>query len=227
MKWSYFVEQKIKVALLLSVVMFLVILTSIIERKNIGDINNSVHSMYEDRLVPATDLFSLTENLYSKRFLIESYLKDNYRGDQDRLALNLKEHDKNIESLISKYEKTYLVDQESKYLTEFKSKVKYYSSIESDILELIKNDSKAAALNLYQTRGVEAHKNTIYQLSVLNQIQAVIANELVKDSKGIVASSNLLSTLQIVLAIITGVIIIILIFSSRIVNQTNKSYHLN
>ena len=227
MKWSYFIEQKIKVALLLSVVMFLVILTNIIERKNIGEINNSVRSIYEDRLVPATDLFSLTENLYNKRFLMESYLKDSYKGTEEQLSFNLKEHDKNIESLIAKYEKTYLVEQETKYLSEFKDKVKQYSSLERDILDLSKNNSKEAALNLYQTRGIDAHKKIIYQLSELNRIQSVIGNELIKDSKGVVASSNLLSTLQIALAIITGIIIIVLIFSSRIVSRTNKKFHLN
>ena len=212
---------------MLSVVMFLVIITNIIERKNIGEMNHSVHSIYEDRLVPATDIFSLTENLYSKRFLMENYLKDNFKGNDAKLIQDLNIHDTTINSLISKYEKTYLVDQESKYLSEFKSKVKDYSNLEKDILNLSKIEGKEAAMHLYQTQGIDAHKNTIYQLSVLNRIQSVIGGELIKDSKGIVASSNLLSTLQIVLAIITGIIILILIFSSRMIKQTHKNFHLN
>jgi hypothetical protein len=227
MKWSYFVEQKLKLALLLSIVMFLIILTNILERKNIGDINHSVESIYQDRLVPATDIFYLTENLYNKRFLLENYLSSGSEDGIAGLEHDLKLHNEKIASLISKYEKTYLVEQELKSLGELKSRIKYYESIEKDILVFLKNSRRDAGIMLYEEQAKPAHNNTIYHLSVLNRIQSSVGGELIKDSKGIVASSNLLSTLQIVLAVITGVIIIILIFSSRIVNQTQKNYHWN
>lgn len=98
--------------------------------------------------------------------------------------------------------------------------------MEEDILNKSRHSSEDA-LRLYEQEGKELHKRTIYHLSVLNRLQSSVGGELLKDSKSIAASSELLTTLQIVLAVITGIIILMILFSFKIMNRTQENFHLN
>ena len=79
MKWTYQIPQKIKTATLPMGVMVLVIVSNLIARKNITEMNRSVTSIYKDRLIPATNIFYLTENLYRKRLAMEEFLTNGNR----------------------------------------------------------------------------------------------------------------------------------------------------
>lgn len=226
MSWTYIIQQKIKMAFLLAGIMALIVITSMVERRHIDDMNKSFISIYNDRLIPATDIFYLMENLYSKRLLMEKHLlEENNEVGNLREQFNM--YDKNINTLILKYEKTYLVDLESKYLEEFKKKVKAYAAIEQSIITLIETGEKKAAVTLYENEGKVIIKSTINHLHNLTEIQSVVGEELIKDSKEIIASSNMMSSLQIILAIIIGAIIQALIFTSKIVNKKSRDFNLN
>jgi CHASE3 domain sensor protein len=206
--------------------MLLIILTNLWERKNIHDMNTSVTSIYDDRLVPATDLFHLTEQLYKKRFLLENFLITD-GGNHEKLKWELEKHDEKIETLIGKYEQTYLVDQESKSLQELKKKITAYKDMENTVIET-SNHSKELAFKVYQAQGESSLISVINPLIKLTDIQAAVGGELIKSSKGILANAQMLSTLQIILAIITGIVAIILIISSTIVNnQKSEKFNLN
>ena len=62
MKFAHSIKQKTKVALLLFCIMVCLILVRILEDKSIKQMNNSFISLYNDRLIPATDLFLLPKN---------------------------------------------------------------------------------------------------------------------------------------------------------------------
>lgn len=74
MKWSFIIQQKLKAALLLTGLMAVIILTTLLATHNIQGIGRSTTSIYQDRLMPAVGIVYLSENLYSKRLLIEHYL---------------------------------------------------------------------------------------------------------------------------------------------------------
>ncbi|WP_256010514.1 MCP four helix bundle domain-containing protein [Desertivirga xinjiangensis] len=226
MKWTFVIQQKLKVASLLAGVMLMVVLFNLIERKNIAEMNRSVTSIYNDRLVPATGIFYLTDNLYSKRFLLEKFLSS---GSQDikALRLSLAVHDQNIKLLINQFEKTYMVDKELTFLNEFKQKVTSYTRIEEQILLLAENHSKREALALYDTQGKSSLISTVQKLSELTKIQTTVGGELLNNTKRILATSDLLSHLQMALAIGIGLVIVSLITASKAVTHTEKNFHLN
>ena len=95
------------------------------------------------------------------------------------------------------------------------------------MMSLLQQDKKAAGLRLYENQGRPALENTISQLSDLTTIQSAVGSKLVNDTKGIVATSNFLSNLQLVLAIIIGVMITALIINSKIINQPQAKFKWN
>lgn len=226
MRWTFVIQQKLKVALLLGLVMCLVVLFNLILQKNISDINQSVNSIYSDRLIPATDIFYLSENLHNRQLAMEQFLFRSERN-YNQLKAQLKKYDGKQLDLIAKYEKTYLVDEESVFLEKFKKNVSVYAALESQILSLTVANKKAEAITLYETAGRHSLENTIHQLSDLTTIQSSVGNKLLNDTKGIVATSNFLSNLQLVLAIIIGLMITALIISSKIISQPQAKFKWN
>ena len=71
MKFAHSIKQKTKVALLLFCIMICLILVRILEDKSIKQMSESFASLYNDRLIPATDLFFIAEKLNLKKDLIE------------------------------------------------------------------------------------------------------------------------------------------------------------
>lgn len=226
MKWTYIVQQKAKVALLLTCIVLLIIVSSLISRKNVKDMNKSFASIYHDRLIPATDIFYLTENLYSKRALMEKFL---FAEDGSTLASmeQLKNHNRHIDSLISAFEKTYLIDKESQSLREFKKRVGDYTYIENKILDLFRQGSKEQGRKLYETKGKPLIQDLIKHLYELIEIQSFVGKELMNESQNIEYSNNLLSTLQITLAIFIGAITQALVLSSKVLPRSDKNFTLN
>lgn len=225
MKWTFAINQKLKVALLLGIVMCLVVLFNLILQKNISDINRSINSIYNDRLIPATDIFHLSENLHNRQLAIENLLLR--ADDSDAVKNSLKRYNQNTLDLIAKYEKTFLVDEERVFLKNFKKNIADYSALESEIISLSISNNKTDALQLYETAGRPSIKTTLSQLSDLTTIQSAVGTKLLNDTKGIVATSNFLSDLQLVLAIVIGLMITVLVISSKIINQPQAKFRWN
>lgn len=226
MKWTFAIQQKLKAATVLCGIMLMIVLFTFLERKNVADMNRSVTSIYNDRLIPATDIFYLSEHLYGKRFLAEQFLRS-HDLQLAELKKQLDQHNKNIKSLINRFEKTYLVNKEQEYLNNLRNKVHTYNQIERKIINLSGTGSKDVALALYESEGKKTHEATIKQLVLLTRIQTTVGGELIKDSNGKVAAASMISSLQIVLSIVTGLIIISLIFASKITSGKEQNFHLN
>ncbi|WP_374165189.1 MCP four helix bundle domain-containing protein [Arcticibacter sp. MXS-1] len=226
MRWTFVIQQKVKVACVLFSIMLLIMLFSFLEKRNISQVNESATSIYKDRLVPATDIFYLSEHLHGKRFLMEHLLRPEAR-ETARAGQQLQAHNRSVDQLIQKFEKTYLVEDESRYLAQLKSEVEAYNRLEARILHLIAQGDQAGASSLYQAKGRASLEQTTRKLALLARVQTTVAGELIKSSEGTVASASLISSLQIVLAIITGLIVLSLVFASRITVDKGHGYRWN
>ena len=219
MKWSFVIQQKLKAALLLSGIMLMIILGAFISRSNMRGIDRSFLSIYQDRLIPATTIIYLSENLYGKRLLLEKFLLSAGEVSREKIAADLRAHDKDIDSLIHIFGKTYLVDEEVKSLNAFKIHVGKYAALEKEVLELENLGNRAASRNLFESAGSGSFHETILDLNKLTVIQSSIGKELMNESKSDMANVWLISFLQIALAVIVGLSILILIQSSNMINS--------
>lgn len=227
MKFAHSIKQKTKVSLLLFCIMACLILVRILEDKSIQQMNSSFVSLYNDRLIPATDLFFIAEKLNLKKDLIEAYINNNLSlVDQKSITQKVTIHDNSIDSLLLKYEKTFLVIPEKKHLIELKSNILASRIIEKNVLSnltLKETSSKQSIIILVNN----SYKEIFNKLSELTQIQSKIGDELLKSSKIIVSGSNLYSTIQFILAIIIGILIVSILFTSNVINIKNENFNLN
>jgi hypothetical protein len=225
MKFAHTIKQKTKIAILLFGVMACTILIRILEDKSIKNMNASFISLYNDRLIPATDLFYLSENMYAKRYILGT-LVEQPKPNTTQLIFRLKEHNNNINALLKKYEKTYLTTQEKQSLNELKTKLSHHQIIEDEIIA--KNTiSSSTGKTLFETLGLNSFNAISHELVTLTQIQSKVGKELVKNSKYLVSGSELYSSIQFGLAIIIGVLIVAIIFASNVAKSVSQRFNLN
>ena len=227
MKFAHSIKQKTKVALLLFCIMVCLIMVRILEDKSIKKMNTSFISLYNDRLVPATDLFFIGENIFIKEAMLESYiLSELSTEDQDNISKFLILTNKKIDSLLLKYEKTFLVKPEKKHLIELKNNIIASRITEQQIVDIHTIENTTNSRSLFKLLK-NTYNATFTKLSDLTLIQSKIGDELIKSSKSIISGSNFYSTIQFVLAIIIGVLIVSILFTSNVISIKNEKYNLN
>lgn len=217
------------IAIMLFCIMACSILIRILEDKSIKDMNSAFISMYNDRLIPATDLFYLAENVYAKRYLLEEalYNTDSITIDHSYLKGRLALANTNIDSLIRKYEQTFLITQEKKQLDELKVQLADTRKIENKVLDYSDLGHTAAARNLFENQGKVAFNAARQKLTELTKIQTAVGEELIKNSEFAVSGTKIYSNLQLALAIVIGILIVAIVFASNVVKIPNDKFNLN
>lgn len=229
MRFAYSIKQKMKIAVLLFCIMACTILIRFLEDKSVKSMNESFVSMYNDRLIPATDLFYVAENAYAKKSMIEDFLNTAYEQSFNPAVFKaqLASYNKAIDSLIKKYEKTFLVKQEKEKLIVLKDGLESTGKIEDQIMTFADKRDISSARKLYSQEGRTSSKGTIQKLSELMRIQTQVGEELIKDSAFMVSGSKLYSTMQVALAILIGILIVGIVFTSNVVKINNDKFNLN
>jgi len=233
MRFAYSVKQKIRIALLLFAVMACTLLIRLLEDRSVKSMNKSFISLYNDRLIPATDLFYIAENANAKKSLLEEVLYATAGPDQNfdqrmqGVMQEMRHFNAAIDSLVLKYKKTFLVRQEKSQLAELDKRLFSNAEIETTLLQMIGRQEIAAARSLYEQAGRAATDKTIRKLSELMSIQKQVGAELLKDSAFMVSGSKLYSTLQTGLAIVIGILIVGIVFTSNVVRISNEKFNLN
>lgn len=221
MKFAFSLKNKLKIAFLLFCIMCCTLLIRFLEDKSVKKINESFISMYNDRLIPATDLYFIAENLYHKNTILQEALNDDTDFSKANL-LQLSKHNQKIDSVISKYELTLLVKQERYFLNDLKSALATQRALEGKVLVLAGSNTE-----LYETLVKSASTKTLDKLSALIKIQSKVGDELIKDSKIFVSGTKIYSTFQVILAIAIGIMIVGIVSASNVVKIQNDKFNLN
>jgi hypothetical protein len=142
----------------------------------------------------------------------------------------LNSYDKSIDSLLRLFEKTYLVEEEAKSLTAFKKQNEEYVILESQILNLCAGGKVDEGKKIFARNAALMFRDAIASLNELTDIQSNVGKDLVKESKSNLASFGVITSLQIGLAVIIGLMILALIYNSRIIDKPalkDKSQYFN
>jgi hypothetical protein len=225
MKWAFAIQRKIRLAIVLAIMMLCVILFSLMESYNVSTISRSFNSIYEDRLIPAVDLYAISDHIHTKRTKLVTFL---FTGkiSQDKISLALSSSNIQLDSLISKYENTYLVKAETNHLANLKKNLKTF---ERDELLLITaaSENKEFAKTLYLNTTIQLYDELDKDLIELIKVQSEIGKELLAESVKSQLSSDFISRLQIMIAIILGLIIMILIITDKQVLLKQEKFNMN
>ncbi len=212
MEWAFSIRPKMKAAFLLAVICVVVLVNMFWERRNISNMNDSFSSIYEDRLLPATYVFHLTDHLYQKRMILEKYFnsEENLNVSEDQRRMD--SHNATMDSLLRDFEATFLVEIENKVLRNFEERLTTYNKMERQYLDRFAQKLAPETTEQDFEHLFAAAKAELTQLS---QIQIDVGRQLKEDSGRIAASTSLLTNMDALLIIVIGLIIQVLIFTSK------------
>src|SRR5690606_20594885 len=112
------------------------------------------------------------------------------------------------------------------HLTALKVKLLETKVLEKNILINANSLNKPELRRLYEDVS-KSFLDISALLSQLTNIQTTVGKQLQKESQHIISGTRLYSTIQLILAIIIGVLIVSILFASRVVNLKNDKYTLN
>lgn len=219
MKAIFSIRPKYKVALSLLMLIIVLLCGVLLERNLISRVNEASTSIYNDRLVPSTAVYHLSDHITQRFFIAEEYVQ-NYPHASPETGHQLSAHVQQSDSIISAFEKTYLVKKESKSLEALKKFLDDYRDVEKEVLTTGAPEKLAATAHLYSDiRG---------ELMKLSQIQTRVGQELLDETHSLTSNANTLSQLQVVALIITCLVIQAFILASKAINSPLKQkHHLN
>lgn len=218
-------QQKLKVAILLFCIMACTLLIRILEDKSVKNMGIAFASIYNDRLVPATDLFQISAHIYKKMQLSNNYIHDNQIFNNKSNYKSLQQEDSSVDSLLRKFEGTYLVATEKGNLSNLKKSIAQNRSLEKKLFT--DNDNITKSSVVYENTLNQSYLAIVKNLSALSKIQSEVGEDLIKESRRLMVGTNFFSTIQFILAIIIGVLIVSILFTSNVLQIKPEKFNLN
>ncbi|OON66833.1 MCP four helix bundle domain-containing protein [Hymenobacter sp. CRA2] len=217
------IHHKAKPTALFLVVLLVVLGSSFWEKRLLHDMNTSVSSLYQDRLLPAAGLFQLNDLMYSKRQLLTSYQSRPSTARQRYAQVQLGGHNVQVDSILARYEATYLVAEEVQVFGALKARLRQYNALEQELL------TATGSTELVQARLEQQFARIHDDLTHLNQIQQRVGQELSKSSQDMEVDAGLVSNLKIVVLVICTLAILqaLLLDRHALLPKSLKNFRLN
>lgn len=204
--WGFTAKNKIKTALLLFSVLCLVLLTNLQEQRMVKQINKSVTSIYEDRLVVGNYIWTLSNHMQDIVQLLQTPSTTSTIQVNERLV--------EISAINKLYDKTYLTENENNNFLKFKTFCE-------EIHKNIKLENQQTALKA----SLEAEKI----LKTLSSIQVEEGKSKLDEILDITNTSSILSYIEIVIIIIIAILIQAIVLSTKPLfpNKKMENHNLN
>jgi len=218
MNWAFNIQEKTKISLGFSFILIMVLIINWFLSYNIKIISSEFKSIYEDRLIPAVDISNILEKNFENRFYLEKHIlsNNNYYDLEKKILKNFLEMD----FLIKKFEKTFLVNEESLHLDLYKKKIKLQKKTEEEIMKLSKENNKKEAINLFQSKSNKEFLETIKEIHNLIMIQEKVGKDLYKITNSRISTIAVILELSIAIAFVISFIIFMLIRASFIIYKS-------
>lgn len=227
MKWIFAIKEQLKVATALTVILTTILLINIVVKRNVAQMDHSIHSIYKDRLIPAGDISSILEKMYSNRLLLEQHIHTKNPVQYRELELTIGLQNRQTDSLIKQFSKTLLVEEEVAALESYQRNLPKYLATQTQIIQLSKYGDKAEAYTFYHQQGNQGFQQILQPIHLLSYIQTRVGKELYNSSKTNEATVQLLFSLETVITIIIGLIIYALLKASSMIFQKPQKFNLN
>jgi hypothetical protein len=182
------------------------ILTSIfLSRRSVDQIHDTSASIYEDRLVPAALITSLTSKTYQKRLLLESHVLGEAGPDTNRTGFvpALDRLNRQIDSLLAEYDKTILTPREAELLALLKQRLMVYNQLEEEMTTRSGNRPQAQQ-DMFAGASLTTFRQVSQTLTELSTLQLTVGERLLHQSRGQTNYIYVLTALQIGLVLVVG-----------------------
>ncbi len=228
MSWSIGLNQRNKIALALGVIFLVIMVANWFVSYSMKTIGSQFKSVYEDRLVPAIDISAIVERSYKNQLLLEQHILETDTAIKDRLANQIISNQQEVDSILVKFESTYLTSMEYQSLENYKKARQELLLVQKGILSQSGNLNTVAAKESYNTDGSASFQHLLKPLHELSVIQGKVGYDLFDSAERQMNFLKLLSTLVIAMALIIALLVATLLQTSRKLNSiAQQNYHLN
>lgn len=228
MSWTFRIKQRDRVALALAAVFLIIVLANWFVSYSMTQVSQQFKSVYADRLIPALDISAMQERYYQSKLLLEKHLQSDSPSEKQQLSRELRTLDAELDSLIEKFEATYLTEQEKSDFQQFLETNASYSQTQNQILDLSAAQDRTGAVSRYKNQGMASFQQIIVRLHALSSIQEKVGLELYSDAERQMKSLKVLSYLVIALAVILALMVGTLLQTSRKLNRLKQQqFHWN
>ncbi|MES2777685.1 MAG: MCP four helix bundle domain-containing protein [Bacteroidota bacterium] len=198
MKWVFQIKHKLRAGLLLLVIIITVLLCNISIRQSFSTLDQTMTSLYNDRLMPATYIFKMADQVYARQ------LKSLQTGVA---GITTQKQNDSLVHLMDVYAKTWLTEHEKALFYTLQKLVVQMGKLET---ESLKSTPVQSAPELQKELN-DTYMQSIAVLDQLSEVQIKEGGVLQKDSKKVIAGTQIQSQLEISLLVILGIAAFVLI----------------
>ncbi|GAB3544714.1 MCP four helix bundle domain-containing protein [Spirosoma fluminis] len=197
-------RSRTRITLLIISLLALVLTSVFLSRRTVNEIQEASASIFKDRLVPTAIITKLTSRVYQKRLLLEPYLVSNGQADGGSVGSRLERINRQIDSLLTEFDRTKLTDKEANQLNLLKQRLAAYNQLEEEFTTNIADLPKARQAFVAGT-GSTAFNQVAQTLADLSALQLSVGEDLISESRGNANYIYVVTAVQIGLVLIIGV----------------------
>ena len=194
-------KEKRKIVIALLFILALALINNFISRRQYDDLTSNISSIYKDRLIPASYIFSMSDLLYRKNIVLQATMP------MDSLIVQLSRYNGEMAKIIEAYETTYLTREEQLQWKNFRQYLQQYNEVEAGVL----SPGVHAGMEHLQP----GFDKVLQSLKQLNETQTSEGMRLQNDSKAIISSTVTQAYLEVSLLFILGIIGMMLLTTSE------------
>lgn len=209
MNWVFSISRKRKAAIILGIVFLVVLVKNRMDYYDVHKLAKSFATVYEDRLVVESYIYKLSELLYQKKQMLDNCAVSDNITD---LKIQVSSYDADISMLMSQYKLTKLTEKEDEVFQDFEVNIGSIAALQSQYLSQLEIDAVSPVLLLSLNDQFLSVAGKLEELSDIQLAEGRILNE---QSQKIVAGNEVLTQFELALLIGLGLIIQVLIFTSR------------
>ncbi len=202
MNWEFTTAQRIRTGAALAVVFLLIMTTNVIDSHHFTIVQNSLTSVYEDRLLAKNYLYKISRQMQIKREILQDM-----DPDQEAIFINRTAND-SIRVLIDKYAATNPSGRASRLFESLQKDLTSLLSYEEDF-----DEGEAINAELPSLSSTDHYYSAIFKdLDDLSEIQVGEGKREVDFSNRSIDNSNFIAKLEIGALILIGIVLQVLIF---------------
>lgn len=191
--------SKIKWVLGIVLIFVLVITTNLIDRQNFAIVNDSIETIYADRLVAQDIIYDLSSSMQEKKLL--------YLQNEQVLASGHQVINSRLDTDLDRFGKTRLTLAEASIFNQLKKEISLLKSYEDGV-----NDERKSRDDVQKTMD-----SIRKYLDDLSDVQMTEARRELHESKMAIASANLFTQLEIAALVIMAILVqVIILYTPKI-----------
>ena len=176
-------------------VFVLIITTNLIDRNNFVRVRDSVVTIYEDRLIVKGIIYDISKTIQEKEVAVAKSDTSFFEAENPKI-------NKELEVLISNYEKTKLTDEENRNFNDLKAHLKDLKTSEQQFIDSDLSDKSAINNDINEIKA---------NLDDLSRIQLDEGNKQMAISKRAIDTVELFTQMEIYFLIFLALLIQIII----------------